>query len=372
MVLIIISVQIGNLEFDFEYGGFERHGATGKCVTLDYSFVSGSQSVQQNSKRRALPYSVSLKPCTREDSFLHGGTPWPFSNVDVRRTVVIGVASGYGAGDPACQDGPAVLQALRFLADLEESNDCIRWDQPVRTMDPCPTDPIEAVADIGRQLADRVGQHLRNGNFPLVIGGDHSCAIGSWSGAKRSLGGEARLGLIWIDAHMDSHTFGSSPSQNIHGMPLACLLGYGDSRLTGIAGAEAKLLPEDVCLIGVRSFESAEAVLLKKLGVRIFFMDDIRQRGLHEVFDEALRLVRRHTAGYGISIDLDVLDPVEEPGVGTPVPGGLLRADLAEALVLAHGDEKLMMLEIVEYNPYRDEHFVTGRAIHDLCQSLVP
>lgn len=234
--------------------------------------------------------------------------------------MVIGVASGYGAGDPACQDGPAVLQALRFLADLEESSDRIRWDQPVRIVDSWPADPIEAVADIGRQLADRVGQHLQNGNFPLVVGGDHSCAIGSWSGVKRILGGQARLGLIWIDAHMDSHTFSSSPSLNIHGMPLACLLGYGDRRLTGIAGAGAKLLPEDVCLIGVRSFESEEAALLKKLGVRIFFMDEIRQRGLHEIFDEALRLVRRYSAGYGISIDLDVLDPEEESGVGTPVP----------------------------------------------------
>ena len=101
-------------------------------------------------------------------------------------------------------------------------------------------------------------------------------------------------------------------------------------------------------------------------------MDEIRQRGLHAVSVEALALVRQHTAGYGISIDLDALDPIEEPGVGSPVPGGLLRADLIEALHLAHGDEKLLALEIVEYNPYLDQHFVTAHAIHDLCQSLVP
>lgn len=265
-----------------------------------------------------------------------------------------------------------MLRALRFLSDLEQSGDAIKWDEPVQLDSFRPRDPIEAVEGIGRQLADRVGRHLQDGNFPLVIGGDHSCAIGTWSGARRSLGAEARLGLIWIDAHMDSHTFGSSPSGNIHGMPLACLLGYGDRRLTDIAGAGAKLLPEDICLIGVRSFESEEAALLGKLGVRIYFMEEIRRRGLPEVFVEALRLVRRYTAGYGISIDLDVLDPAEDAGVGTPVPCGLLSADLAGALVLAHGDDKLLMLEIVEYNPYRDAHFVTGRAIHDLCQSLVP
>jgi arginase len=171
---------------------------------------------------------------------------------------------------------------------------------------------------------------------------------------------------------MDSHTFGTSPSKRIHGMPLACLLGVGDRRLTAIAGAGAKLQPQDVCLIGVRSFESEEAALLQELGVRVFFMGEIRQRGLTEVFGEALALVRRNTAGYGISIDLDVLDPVEEPGVGSPVPGGLRRADLTNALHLAHGDDRLLALEIVEYNPYLDERFVTAHAIHDLCQSLVP
>ena len=163
----------------------------------------------------------------------------------------------------------------------------------------------------------------------------------------------------------------NSPSHNIHGMPLACLLGHGDPRLTGIAPAGAKLSPADVCLIGVRSFEAAEAALLSQLGVRVYFMDEVRQRGLHEVFAEALRRVGLDTAGYGISIDLDALDPAEGPGVGTPVGGGLARAELAAALALADGDERLLALEIVEYNPYRDEGFATARAIHDLCRSLI-
>lgn len=285
---------------------------------------------------------------------------------------MIGVANGFGAADPACQDGPEVLRRLRFLADLEHAGSRFRWDEPIRVAQPAPRKPLEAVESIAAQLADRVSRHLQQGDFPLVIGGDHSCAIGTWSGVKRVLGADARLGLIWIDAHMDSHTFASSSSKNIHGMPLACLLGHGDPRLTGIAGAGPNLLPEDVCLIGVRSFESDEYALLKKLGVRVYFMHEIRRRGLRDVFAEARSLICRHTAGYGISIDLDVLDPAEEPGVGTPVPGGLLRDDVTGALAMAHGDEKLMALEIVEYNPYLDEHFVTARAIHDLCQSMIP
>jgi len=289
-----------------------------------------------------------------------------------RRIAVIGVASGYGAGDPACQDGAEVVRALRFLSDLEAVDDGLHWDEPVRAPQPVPADPIDVVQGVAAQLADSVAQHLAQGDFPLVIGGDHSCAVGTWSGVKRALGAQARLGLIWIDAHMDSHTVATSSTQHIHGMPLASLLGHGDARLTGVAGAGPKLLPEDVCLIGVRSFESEEAALLKQLGVRVYFMHEVRRRGLSDVFAEALQRVGEHTTGYGISIDLDALDPAEGPGVGTPVPGGLLRAEITDALVLAHGDEKLLAVEIVEYNPYLDEHFVTARAIHDLCQSLIP
>lgn len=287
-----------------------------------------------------------------------------------RSAVVIGVAGGYGAGDSACQDGPEVLRALRFLADLEETGGMC-WDDPIRLARSPTGDALDAVENLAGQLADRVARRLHEGAFPLVIGGDHSCAIGTWPGVMRSLRPGERLGLIWIDAHMDSHTFASSPSGNIHGMPLACLLGHGDPRLTGIGGKSPTLFARDLCLIGVRSFESDEAALLGQLGARIYFMDEIGRRGLQEVFAEARELVCLHSAGYGISIDLDALDPVEEPGVGSPVPGGLLRADLAAALSCAHGDEKLLALEVVEYNPWRDRRFVTAHAIHDLCQSLM-
>jgi len=289
-----------------------------------------------------------------------------------RRVAVIGVASGYGAGDPACQDGSEVIRALRFLSDLEAVDAGLHWDEPIRLALPRPADALDAVENIAVQLADRVGQHLEQGDFPLVIGGDHSCAIGTWSGVKRALGESARLGLIWIDAHMDSHTMATSATRHIHGMPLASLLGQGDPRLSGVAGAGAKLLPEDVCLIGVRSFEADEVILLRQLGVRVYFMHEVRRRGLSEVFAEALCRVAAHTRGYGISIDLDALDPAQGPGVGTPVPGGLLRTDMTDALALARGDVRLRAVEIVEYNPYRDEHFVTARAVHDLCRSLIP
>jgi arginase len=170
---------------------------------------------------------------------------------------------------------------------------------------------------------------------------------------------------------MDSHTFATSPSRAIHGMALACLLGQGDPRLTAIASGQARLRPEHVCLIGVRSFEQAEHALLRRLGVRIYTMEEIRARGFAEVFDEARARVGAGTAGYGISLDLDVLEPAEEPGVGTPVPGGILCAELADALSTLHGDDRLLAMEIVEYNPWRDRQFATARAVHDLCQSIM-
>jgi arginase len=188
----------------------------------------------------------------------------------------------------------------------------------------------------------------------------------------RALIGAGPIGLIWIDAHMDSHTFATTPSGQIHGMPLACLLGHGEATLTGIDGAEAKLRPEHVCLIGVRSFEVGEAALLHRLGVRVYDMEEIRRRGLSAVFDEALAIVRQGTAGFGVSVDLDALDPAEEPGVGTPVPGGLRRAELADALSHLRGDRGFVAMEIVEYNPRRDRGHATADAAGSLLDAITP
>lgn len=291
-----------------------------------------------------------------------------------RQVVALGVAAGYGAGNPACQDGPAVLRAMGFLDDLEAARNGFRWEPSIQLKTAKVADRLAAVASIAGRLAARVGELLAAKDFPLVIGGDHSCAIGTWSGVKHFLVTQApgtRLGLLWIDAHMDSHTFQTSPSRNIHGMPLAALLGHGEPQLTQVACPAPKLLPADVCLLGVRSYEHAEAELLASLGVRIHFMDEIKRRGLPAVFTEARARVCAGTAGYGISIDLDALDPGEEPGVGTPVPDGLHRCELVDVLRLAHCDARLLALEIVEYNPYLDIGFATARAIHDLCRSLL-
>ena len=287
-----------------------------------------------------------------------------------RNLIVIGAASGAGAPDPACSEGPAAL--LRYKAFHDSPLQHVEWDAILRVPRDQQDTPLHAVTFLSTQLAGEVEAVLNAGNFPLVVGGDHSCAIGTWSGVHHALAGKGPIGLIWIDAHMDSHTFATTPSGQLHGMPLACLLGHGETALTHIDGAEAKLRPEQVCLIGVRSFEAGEAALLHRLGVRVFDMDEIRRRGLAGVFDEALAIVQQGTAGFGVSVDLDALDPEEEPGVGTPVPGGLHRAELAEALSRLRGDPAFVAMEIVEYNPRRDRGHVTADAAGALVDAITP
>ena len=294
----------------------------------------------------------------------------PIDTVHSRQARVIGVACGSGARDHGCADGPDVLHKLGFLSDLEERDDRFRWIKTIHLAQ-SEHDPLSTVRKISEILAHSTSQLLAEGDFPIVIGGDHSCAIGTWSGVRNHLGAEGRLGLLWIDAHMDSHTFKTSPSRAIHGMPLACLLGHGDAHLTHLMSGGPVLLPQDVCLIGVRSFEDGEAALLSKLGVRVYFMNEVKSRGLAEVFREAIAHVSMQTTGYGISLDLDALDPAEEAGVGSPAPDGLHRAELVTALASIGSDKRLLAFEIVEYNPYRDEHYEAARALRDLCQSLL-
>jgi arginase len=287
-----------------------------------------------------------------------------------RSIIVIGAASCAGAPDPGCAEGPDALRRYRVFHDTPLQH--VEWDAILRVPREAQDTPLHAVAALSARLATEVGAVLQAGNFPLVVGGDHSCAIGTWSGVHRTLADKGPLGLIWIDAHMDSHTFATTPSGQIHGMPLAVLLGHGEAALTAIDGAEAKLRPEQVCLIGVRSFETGEAALLQRLGVRVFDMDAVRRRGLAAVFDEALSIVRRGTAGFGVSVDLDALDPEEEPGVTTPVPGGLCRADLAAALSHLRGDPAFVAMEIVEYNPRRDRGHTTADAAGALVDAITP
>lgn len=280
---------------------------------------------------------------------------------------IIGVASGRGAQDQRCADGPEALRSAGLLARLHAAGVSAVWQE---TLFPAASGtPSEIVSKLCTRLAGKVDALCNQRDFPVVLGGDHSCAIGTWSGVFRAIQSRGALGLIWLDAHMDSHTPETSPSGALHGMPLACLLGYGLPELTGIAGCTPAILPQHLCLIGVRSYEAGEMLLLRQLGVRIFFMDEVRERGLAAVMADALEIVQRGTAGFGISIDLDVLEPCEDPGVGSPAAGGVLGFELMRALKQVQGHPLLLGMEIVEYNPSLDRNQITAQSAMGLLEA---
>ena len=284
---------------------------------------------------------------------------------------IIGVASGWGAQDHRCADGPEALRQAGLLARLHAAGVDAAWEDMLFPL--VKDTPTHMVSELCARLSGKVDDLSGRGEFPVILGGDHSCAIGTWSGIHHAIPGGGALGLIWIDAHMDSHTPETSPSGALHGMPLACLLGYGLPELTGIAGFPPPIMPQHLCLIGVRSFETGEAALLDRLGVRIFFMEEVHQRGIEKVMADALEIVQRGTAGFGISIDLDVLEPREDPGVGSPAPDGVLGFELVRALKQAKGHPKLLGMEIVEYNPSLDCNQITAqRAIALLVAVVAP
>lgn len=285
---------------------------------------------------------------------------------------LLGYASAVGGVNPGCSRGPLVLrQSLamsHLLEQLAKTGKEFRWVDFIEAQSVAPKAQAEEVQRLCQRLALKTAEFTREGEFFIVTGGDHTSAIGTWSGVRTALSGP--LGLIWIDAHMDSHTPETSESGRLHGMPLAALLGYGDSRFKQLLSPAPKVNPEQLCLIGVRSYERGEAALLKKLGVRIYFMEEIQQRGLAVIFKEALERVNQGTFGYGLSLDMDSLDPEEAPGVDVPEANGLSLAALCAALRDQAGSPRLLGMEVVEFNPERDIEQRTEKAIVALIEAI--
>ena len=231
---------------------------------------------------------------------------------------------------------------------------------------------LPVIADMCRKLADLTEAACEVGHLPLVVGGDHAQAIGTISGMARyyKRRGE-RLGVIWVDAHTDMNTPDTSPSGNIHGMPLAVLFGHGPPELVGIAGETPALRPEDVCIIGVRDVDPTEIPLVRQTGVGVYPMSELDQRTLPVCLAEAVQRVTKHTAGVHLSFDLDGVDPDHAPGVGTPVPGGLsLRESHLICEALAR-ETRVVGMEMVELNPTLDVRNQTGRLAVWLIESAL-
>jgi arginase len=221
---------------------------------------------------------------------------------------------------------------------------------------------LPQIRDCVADIADRVHHALEKGCFPLVLGGDHAQAIGTITGLARYYHRRnKRLGVVWVDAHTDMNTPDSSPSGNIHGMPLAVLLGYGPPELLEVCGPTPVLHPKDVAIVGARDVDSTEGPMVKETGVRVYRMSELDARGTAVCIQEAFDRATSGTVGVHLSFDLDGVDPGEAPGVGTPVPGGLTLRESLYVCEAAHKTGALRGLEMVELNPTLDERNKTGQ-----------
>ena len=217
-------------------------------------------------------------------------------------------------------------------------------------------------------LANKVNEVMENGQFPLVLGGDHSIAIGTLAGLGDRY---ENLGVIWYDAHADLNTGETSPSGNIHGMPLAISIGLGDDDLVNIGDFTPKIKPENVVIIGARSVDPGERELIKEKGIKVFTMHEIDKLGMTEVMNQAMWYLKdRNVDGVHLSLDLDGLDPLYTPGVGTPVPGGITYRESHLAMEMLYASKMITSAEFVEVNPILDEQNKTGEVAVALMGSL--
>ncbi|MDN4076082.1 arginase [Fictibacillus terranigra] len=226
---------------------------------------------------------------------------------------------------------------------------------------------LEEVATASEKLAETVSNVISENRFPLVLGGDHSIAIGSLAGIAQHYN---NLGVIWYDAHGDLNTADTSPSGNIHGMPLAASLGIGHESLTGIGGYADKVKPENIVIIGARSLDEGEKELIKDRGIKVYTMHEIDRIGMTKVMEETIEYLSKKTDGVHLSLDLDGLDPSDAPGVGTPVLGGISYRESHLAMEMLAESQIITSAEFVEVNPILDERNKTATVAVALMGSL--
>lgn len=231
---------------------------------------------------------------------------------------------------------------------------------------------VSVIAEVCEDLCLRVDKALENGRFPLCIGGDHSIAIGTINGAALNChrNGE-RLGLIWVDAHADMNTPATSPTGNVHGMPLSAILGLGHEKLTRIGRPGSRLRPENVALIGIRNLDQGEKEFVRETGIHYFTMTDIDQRGMYAVITDALDRLSQRASAVHLSFDLDSVDPLWAPGVSTPVPGGLTYREAHLMLETVASAGLLRSMEFVELNPMYDTNHQTSKLCIELALSAL-
>ena len=284
---------------------------------------------------------------------------------------ILGIPLDLGAGRRGVDMGPSALRLAGLAASLKKLGYTVHDHGNVQmpVAEAIPTENglhyAETIAETCRQAFLEL-KAIPKGNFPIALGGDHSVSLGSVAGFAQA----GRTGVLWVDAHADLNTPQSSPSGNIHGMPLSHLLGRGDERLLEVWGGGAILRPQELVFIGLRSLDPFEQAFIREHNIRAYTMKEIDKRGLAVVADEAVEYLadvpRLH-----VSFDADALDPTIAPGVGTPVPGGLSYREAHLLMELLADSEKVTSLDLVEVNPVLDVKNTTGRIMVEMATSLL-
>jgi len=296
-----------------------------------------------------------------------------------RKVTVIGAPLDLGAGRRGVDMGPSAFRVAELHQQIRGLGHTVveAGDVPVAVAEKHdPGDPrlkyLREIRGTCESLRDTVGAALAAGSFPLVLGGDHSIAMGTIAGLSRHYRARGeRIGLIWFDAHADSNTAETSPTGNIHGMPLAVVLGRGEASLTGLAGTAPMVDGIQAAAVGLRDLDLVERSNVRDSGLHAYTMRDIDERGMRAVMQAAIEHVSQGTAGIHISFDLDAMDPDEAPGVGTPSPGGLSYREAHLAMEMLADTGKVISAEFVEVNPILDHQNRTARLGVGLIASLL-
>jgi arginase len=301
----------------------------------------------------------------------------PISSISPRKIRVIGVPLDLGQSRRGVDMGPSAVRVAGLEARLESLGHVVEDAGNIAVAIPeqkTEGDPhakyLKEITATCTKHAELVLKTLEAGKIPIVLGGDHSVAAGTVAGVAEFYHKQnQKIGLIWMDAHADINTPSSSPSGNVHGMPLAAIMGLGPPELANIFSFHPKVSPENCVLVGVRDVDTIEKENIRKAGVEVFTMRDIDERGMRAVMEEALRMAGRGTSGYHVSLDMDWIDPEDAPGVGTPVWGGATyrEAHLAMEIIADHG--RMLSFEIVEVNPVIDERNQTADLAVELTLS---
>lgn len=297
-----------------------------------------------------------------------------------KRTLrVVGVPMDLGAGRRGVDMGPSAIriagvgESLRQLGYIVEDDGDVAVPAPeTRAHGDEKARYLEPIYHVCNRLRLRVRRALEHGETPVVLGGDHSIAIGTVSGVAEYFHEKHEtIGLIWVDAHGDMNTPETSPSGNIHGMPLATVLGFGHPRLVEMGGFSPKVAKDNVCLVGIRDLDDNERKIIRESGIHAYTMRDVDERGMRSIMEEVIGIVSNGTAGFHMSFDLDGMDPRDVPGTGTPVKGGLdwREANLLMEMVSDTGN--MCSLEVTELNPILDIQNQSGEvAVDVICSAF--